>query len=117
MTTQVRWRHATAQHVSIITTTYPVSSGRALTILHVIPHTRPVTIPARPFTALKRERAFATVRQVDTRLVPRRVRKPSYDGIFDGTAREPGLFIWGLISMAFICAVVSAAYLASSVRL
>ncbi len=114
MTTRVRWRHTTAQHVSIITTTYPVSSGRSLTILHVVPNARRVTIPARPFTALKRERAFAKVRHGDTRLVPRRIEKLGYDVIFDGTARDPGLFVWGLISLAFICVVVATAYLASS---
>ncbi len=119
--TEVRWRHDTAKHVSIITTTYPVGASRSLSTLHVWLHNR-TTIPARagivtpgrPFTALRREHAFITARRSATRLVPRKVRPPAYDGVFDGTARDPGLFVWGLISTAFMCAVVIVAYLAST---
>ncbi len=133
--TEVRWRHDTAKHVSIITTTYPVGASRSLSTLHVRMHKRTtiparahviarlcallrprkkVITPARPFTALRRERAFLTERRYATRLVPRKVKPPAYDGVFDGTARDPGLFVWGLISTAFMCAVVIVAYLAST---
>ena len=110
--TQVRWRHATDLRVAIITHSAP--ARRSLTILSHAPAWRIVILPSRPFTALARERAFTTSRPSATRLVPRRVNQPTYDGVFDGTSPQPGLLVWGLISMAFMCAVVAVAYWAAS---
>ncbi len=110
--TRVRWRHATDLRVAIITHSAP--SRRPLTTISRAPAWRIVILPSRPFTALARERAFTTSRPAATRLVPRRVKQPTYDGTFDGTSPQPGLLVWGLISMAFICAVVAVAYWASS---
>ncbi len=126
MTTQARWRHATDLRVAIITHSAP--TRRSLTNLDAIgidPLSRAplpdhaftyriVILPSRPFTALARERAFTTSRPAATRLVPRSAKQPTYDGVFDGTSPQPGLLVWGLISMAFICAVVAVAYWASS---
>ncbi len=124
--TRVRWRHATDLRVAIITHSAPARRPQTtLDSIGIDPFSRAplpehaftyriVILPARPFTALARERAFTTSRPSATRLVPRRVKQPTYDGTFDGTSPQPGLLVWGLISMAFICAVVAVAYWASS---